>query len=459
MLGGRYSLDQRVADDGLTERWSATDRVLARGVTVEALSPDAGPDARDAFLAAVAAAARLVHPGIAATYDSGVAGEGSPEGGAAGPGLPYVVTERPKGSTLGEAVRRQGALSPARVVAIGRQLARALEAAHRAGVHHGGIDTDTILFGEDDRVKLARFAACGARARLGGATPDLPALGAALADALVGERQSRPVSARGLRPGVPPSLDAALLGAQTGAYSDASGFATALDELDVTDDAEPLVTREITPPVGVPTIARPASRPVSRTGTIGGIVVGLVLAVAVAVAAFLLAGNGGNGVLATGGSTALPGAGRAGGITITGGHSFNPLSPDDPTKRENESLVPKIYDGDPATTWSTLQYTTRAFGNLKSGTGVYVQLDGTHTLHQLTVTSPTRGWIFSVYVAAQPAPDLAGWGPPVAGPVTVTADVTQVDMDRAKGAVVLVWITQLGDTPPYHVEIGELALR
>ena len=64
-----------------------------------------------------------------------------------------------------------------------------------------------------------------------------------------------------------------------------------------------------------------------------------------------------------------------------------------------------------------------------------------------------------MYVGAQPGSDLAGWGNPVAGPTTVTADVTQVDLHNTKGAAVLVWITQLGDNAPFHAEIGELAVR
>ncbi|GAC1534547.1 MAG: hypothetical protein NVS3B12_15470 [Acidimicrobiales bacterium] len=502
VLGGRYVLDRCVADDGLTERWTASDRVLARGVMVEALSPRSAPGAREAFLAAVAAAARLIHPGIVSTYDSGVAmgvTSGAPNPSPAS-GLPYVVTERPRGTSLAEVVSRQGALPATRVVPIGRQLARALEAAHRAGVAHTGIEPATVLLAEDDRVKLARFAACGARARLRGVAPEAMAvdvrdLAATLAVALVGADASRPVSPRQHRPHTPVALDRVLMDAQTGAIPDASGLAAALEGLDVTDDAEPEMVRERTPILGTPAVpgrrvargARPdgigpvgdgtrpsrpggrdsavlttgraPSRAGSRSGTIGGIVVGLLLLVAVAVAAFVLSGRGGTPIAVGPTSSTVVGTGRAGLLGIVGGHSFNPLSPDDPTKRENEALVPRLYDGDPATTWSTAQYTTRNFGNLKTGTGVYVQLDHSHTLHQLTITSPTRGWALNVYAAAEPGTDLAAWGAPIAGPVTVTADVTQIDLAGAKGAAVLVWITQLGDSPPFHVEIGELALR
>ena len=476
---------------------------------VEMLSPRAEPGAREAFLAAVAAAARLIHPGIVSTYDSGVAtghseiasgGAPAASGPSPAPGLPYVVTERLRGESLAEVISRQGALPAARVVPIGRQLARALEAAHRAGVAHTGIEPATVLLGEDDRVKLTRFATSGARARLRGSAPEATALdvrdlAATLAVALVGTDATRPVSPRQHRPGTPPALDRVLMDAQTGAIADAAGLAVALEGFDVVDDAEPEVVRERTPVLGTPalqsryepggprpeaarrvdagvrtarsgtwdgavlTTGRAPSRAGSRGGTIGGIVVGLLLLVAVAVAAFVLSGRGGTPAVVGTTSSTVAGTGRAGQLGIVAGHSFNPLSPDDPTKRENEALVSRLYDGDPATTWSTAQYTTRNFGNLKTGTGVYVQLDQSHALHQLTVTSPTRGWVLSVYTAAAPGTDLNGWGRPVAAPVTITTDVTQIDLGGAKGAAVLVWITQLGDSPPFHVEIGELALR
>ena len=184
VLSDRYQLERRVGDDGLIEMWAATDRVLARRVTVEAMAAGAGPDAIAAFGAAAGAAARLIHPGIVATYDSGQAD-----------GLPFIVTERSGGPTLAELIRRYGPLHPARVVTIGRQLARALEAAHRTGVVHGGVGAEAVLVTDDDRVKLSRFVTAGTRARLAGNAPaapdgrrdDVRSCATTLVSALVGE--------------------------------------------------------------------------------------------------------------------------------------------------------------------------------------------------------------------------------------------------------------------------------
>ncbi|MFI5041893.1 MAG: hypothetical protein ACHQNA_08605 [Acidimicrobiales bacterium] len=103
LLGGRYELERRLDDDGLVERWAAADRVLARHVIVESLAVEDDAAARQAFIAAAAASARLVHPGIIATYDRGVVGN------VAVGGLPFVVTERPPGVPLADLLERQGA--------------------------------------------------------------------------------------------------------------------------------------------------------------------------------------------------------------------------------------------------------------------------------------------------------------------------------------------------------------
>jgi serine/threonine protein kinase len=415
--------------------------VLARSVIVEALAPGAPEDARQAFAVSAAAAGRLVHPGVVATYDSGLADD-----------VPYIVTERPAGPTLAELLARQGPMPAARVVTIGRQLARALEASHRLGVVHGAVSPATVLVGDDDRIKLARFAACGAACRLAGGVPasiDVRDAARTLVAALTGGQPV--VSARAVQPGVPRPLDDVLVafGRDGG---DAADLASALEELDVGDDAMPLVERDPTPWLGTPVRPPPVSVPGARSGAVAGVVVGLLLAVALAVAAVIVNGGGGGPV-----PPQPPGAaqGRGGSLPLIGAASFNPLG----SGPEHASEVGYLTDNDPATSWTTETYSSRNFGGLKSGDGVVVTLAGTRTMHQLTVWSSSRGWTFSVYVAAHPADTLAGWGAPVGPPVTVQADVTQVDLGGRSGGAVLVWITALPPSPPYQVRVGELALR
>jgi hypothetical protein len=196
---------------------------------------------------------------------------------------------------------------------------------------------------------------------------------------------------------------------------------------------------------------------------VAGIVVGLGLVIAIALAGFALVNNTSSG---GGPGGASGGSGNGGAMTVSAAHSFNPLG-DKVGRVENEQQVAKVIDGDTSTFWSTSEYKTRHFGNLKTGTGIYLTLDASHTVHQLSVTSPSTGWVFSVYVADQPATDLSGWGSPVAGPVTVANTVTQVDLNSSHGSNVLVWITDLGTQMsqpglagfPYRVDIAELAVR
>lgn len=551
--------------DDLTEQWTAVDRVLARPVIVEILSQEAGARSRQAFVSAVAAAARLVHPAIEATYDSGLVplddggAHGSPQAGPErteqsgrpgtqadatdGPGLPYVVTERPTGPTLTELIARQGPMAVSRVVVVGRQLARALQAAHRIGVSHGAVGPSSVVVGEDDRVKLTRFAASSARARLvsgttagavggtgGGEQTEVTSAGAAgtssgtaqswsggwgaggrtrsggtgtgtgtgtggwpgggagaapgaaeqdvrdLADTLVGSLlgahlargETAPASARTLRAGVPPALDTLLSAARDGRLHDAGQLADALDTIDVADDAEPALRWERTPRLGVP-VSPPPQPYVTRGGRAAGIVVGALLLAAVAVGAIVLTRTGAPHHAPTrpGSPGSQTTAGKDLPLTITGGHSFNPMSPDDPNKQEQEPLIHNVYDGDPSTLWSTSSYVSANFGSIKSGTGLYVTLDRPRALKRLTVTSPTPSWTFQVYVADQAAADLAGWGKAVGSPTPtkVTTGTVDVDLAGAKGAAVLVWITDLGPARPgdpslpYRVDIGEIVLH
>lgn len=93
------------------------------------------------------AAARLSHPAIVAVYDVGEDGEVGP----------YLVFEYVAGSTLKQIVHGRGALAPADVVRLGRQLASALDTAHAAGVIHRDIKPDNILVSATGDAKLADF--------------------------------------------------------------------------------------------------------------------------------------------------------------------------------------------------------------------------------------------------------------------------------------------------------------
>jgi serine/threonine-protein kinase len=126
----------------------ARDRKLKRSVAVKIL---ASPYDRDKafvqrFQREAHAAASLNHPNIVAVYDSGSEN-----------GTHYIVTELVDGETLGELLNREGALPPERAAEIGREVARALAAAHERGVVHRDVKPGNVMITSDGRVKVVDF--------------------------------------------------------------------------------------------------------------------------------------------------------------------------------------------------------------------------------------------------------------------------------------------------------------
>ena len=148
VLGGRYRLVRSIARGGMAEVWEAHDEVLGRSVAVKVLYRHLAAD--QSFLARfrreAIAAARLAHPNVVATYDTGVDGD-----------VAWIVMELVEGRTLREDLAARGALGPARVVHIAAQVADALDYAHRSGVIHRDVKPGNILLTADDRVKVADF--------------------------------------------------------------------------------------------------------------------------------------------------------------------------------------------------------------------------------------------------------------------------------------------------------------
>jgi hypothetical protein len=133
-----------------------------------------------------------------------------------------------------------------------------------------------------------------------------------------------------------------------------------------------------------------------------------------------------------------------------------------PGHDEDDARLHLVADGLTGTVWSTQEYTTSRFGNLRPGVGIVLALDGPHTVRHLIIDSPSTGWTGQVYVAAQPASTLGGWGRNVTR-FTVSRPTTTVSFTGSRGVDVLVWITDLGDPNPnapsnlpFRVDIGEI---
>ena len=488
VLVGRYRATRLIARGGMAEVWEAYDDVLARPVAVKILHPHLAVD--DAFVARfrleAQSAARLGHPGIVATYDTGTDGD-----------LAFIVMELVPGRTLRDALEEAVVLPPAVAVAIAAEVADALEHAHSEGLVHRDVKPANILLIDQEgvtapllRVKVADFGIAKLQAGTSAAAADLTQTGAVVGTAryLSPEQvQGRPPDARsdvyGLgvvlyemlcgsppftaetdlatallhvreappalrRDGtyIPAPLEAIVLRALAKdpdkRYPTAAAFHAALLAVDLeADDAVPHVVRDPTPPSGVPLLPRPARRRLAPPAVVTAVAVTATVLVAVLASRD---GNGGGG--SRGGVT--PGAAAA----ITAAHTFDPLGDGE----ENEPRARFAVDGDPATAWATDRYRTRAFGGLKPGVGLVLELGQAAELADLKVTSSTAQWAASVYVADRPAADLVGWGQAVSQRSGIGGDA-DFDLGGRRAAAVLLWITDPG--PDNRTEVAEIVVR
>lgn len=189
---------------------------------------------------------------------------------------------------------------------------------------------------------------------------------------------------------------------------------------------------------------RPPGRGRRRRGP-GLVVAALVAAGAVVAAVILTRPSGPAGGTSTA-ATPLTLLGAQ--VFVLAGHQ-----PDDPAGAGN------AIDGNPATVWQTDLYGNAHFGNLYPGIGLAIQLQGSHTLHEMTVVAPAGGWSAEAFVSATLPADSTGvgvWGSPTDGH-TAAGTTTTFSLAGRTGSWVLLWLTSTGG-PPYRAEIGDISI-
>lgn len=146
MLTGRYRLDEPRPGGVLgAERWAATDQILARPVTVTLVTGER----QGAALDAARRAALVVDPRLIRILDVGTAD-----------GAGYIVTEAVEGRSL-SALAARAPLTADQARAVVGELAAALEAARRRGVHHLALRPDALVLTPGGRVVLEGLAVDG----------------------------------------------------------------------------------------------------------------------------------------------------------------------------------------------------------------------------------------------------------------------------------------------------------
>lgn len=148
LLGARYEVIRLLSRGGMAEVYLATDRQLGRRVALKVIREQLAADDRFVarFRREARAAASLGHPNVVSVHDVG-----SHEG------VPFMVMEHVPGRTLAEILREQGPLPPDRVAEIGAAAARALAAAHSAGIVHRDVKPGNIMLTDSGQVKVLDF--------------------------------------------------------------------------------------------------------------------------------------------------------------------------------------------------------------------------------------------------------------------------------------------------------------
>jgi serine/threonine-protein kinase len=137
-LAGRYQLERELGQGGMAVVFLAQDLRHDRKVALKVLRPDlSAAIGADRFLREIKLAAGLTHPHILPVYDSGQAGE-----------LLFYVMPNMEGRSLRERLQRERQLSLPDALAITREVASALDYAHRHQVVHRDIKPENILLHE-----------------------------------------------------------------------------------------------------------------------------------------------------------------------------------------------------------------------------------------------------------------------------------------------------------------------
>lgn len=239
ILNDRYALESQAGAGGMAITYRARDLQLNRTVAVKIMRDQyiLDPQNIERFRREAQIAARITHENIATVYDTGKA-----------EGRYYIVMEYVEGTDLKQRLRQEGTLSILNALEIARQVAAALDAAHRGGLVHQDIKPHNILLNPDGKVKVTDFGIAKlvsegedtgqimgsvhyispehARGEVTSASSDIYSLGAVLYEMLTGSTvfkadnamavahkqiYDNPPLPRTLRPEIPPEVESLVL--------------------------------------------------------------------------------------------------------------------------------------------------------------------------------------------------------------------------------------------------------
>jgi serine/threonine-protein kinase len=158
-LADRYRIERELGTGGMATVYLAHDIKHERKVAIKVLKPElAAVLGADRFVVEIRTTASLQHPHILPLFDSGTAD-----------GFLYYVMPYIQGETIREKLNRETQFAVDEAVRIAREVADALDYAHRHGVIHRDIKPENILLHDgramvmDFGIALAVSAAAGGR--------------------------------------------------------------------------------------------------------------------------------------------------------------------------------------------------------------------------------------------------------------------------------------------------------
>ncbi|MFE9426599.1 protein kinase [Kitasatospora sp. NPDC006697] len=153
VLGGRYTLVERIGGGAMGEVWQAEDQVLERRVAVKIVLPALLDDADFAarFRREALILASLSHPSIVDIHDYGEDEEQPTER------LAYIVMELVEGRPLDAVQRERGKLPAAEALDLVAQALDALQVAHERGIVHRDLKPSNLMVTDGGLVKVTDF--------------------------------------------------------------------------------------------------------------------------------------------------------------------------------------------------------------------------------------------------------------------------------------------------------------
>jgi serine/threonine-protein kinase len=170
-IAGKYRLNRPLGAGGMASVWSATNVYTDREFAIKVMLPEVAstPEAAGRFLREARVSGRLNHPNIIEVIDVGQAQDGAL----------FLVMELLSGESLDAAVRRRDpSMSMVEFLTLMRDVAKALAAAHEAGVIHRDLKpTNIFLHIGRDGVTVPKLLDFGVSKVLDGRSEGLTAVG------------------------------------------------------------------------------------------------------------------------------------------------------------------------------------------------------------------------------------------------------------------------------------------